>query len=56
MPRLTKSQAIKRLQEAVNKMGTVSAYAGEYMTTQQANKLFKCKSEIFTIMNRLKGH
>jgi len=56
MPKLTKSQAIKRLQEAVNKMGTVSAYGGEYMTTQAANKLFKCKGEIFAILNRMKGH
>ena len=54
--KLTKSKAIRRLQEAINKLGTVSAYAGQYMTTQQANKLFKCKNEIFTIMNRLKGH
>jgi hypothetical protein len=56
MPKLTKSQAVKRLQEAVNKLGIVSAYGGQYMTTQQANKLFKCKGEIFAIMNRLKGH
>jgi len=54
--RLTKRDATKRLQEAVNKMLIVSAYGQQYMTTQQSNKLHKCKGEVYAILNRMKGH
>jgi len=52
--RLTKAQTKKRMTEAIKKLSVVLAFGTQYMSTQDANKLYKLKNEIFTIQNRIK--